>query len=246
MSLRFDEPITIDPTTTITWQGTAVTTITAISPTTLIVPNLTLPAGGTASLAYSNIADASGNLSSGSMTLNLTAWQAYEIGSNANVGSWSYDNGDVIISTNDEGTGKTSDEFLFLAQSASTAGWPAPVALTAHLSSSVTSNRNAQSGLMLRTSADPDAPYVAIVAAGDGHIRMRFRSEWGAPAVNQRVMSRLRPPIDLRVVAIDDHGWLEASVDGGETWTGLNGRPIQLERHRAADRHVHQHPPHRH
>jgi hypothetical protein len=198
--------IVLNP-TSLTGPGSA--TLTTVADSSTPVGTYTLTITGTGS---SQTHSASTALVVASNTGLPQAWADLDIGTPGKAGSASYNSGTFTVSGGGSDIWGTSDQFHYTYEPLT-----GDATLTAHITSQVNSDGWAKSGVMIRASTAPDAPFVDVVLTADRGYRMQYRTSTGASAEQVGGASGPTAPYWVRLVRSGDSFTGYTSADG-VTW----------------------------
>lgn len=147
-------------------------------------------------------------------------WQSASIGSPAIPGWTSYSSGVFTVNAAGADIYGTSDQLEFAYQSVSAIN-----SISAHVASQTNTSSWAKTGLMVRTTTDPGAPYYGVLVTPGNGVVVQWRSAQGG--TTSQVKTTGTVPV-----------WLEIGVSGGTytaytsadgiTWTAITGSGVSL------------------
>ncbi|HEV2237151.1 MAG TPA: PQQ-binding-like beta-propeller repeat protein, partial [Ktedonobacterales bacterium] len=138
-----------------------------------------------------------------------SGWTCQDIGAPAPAGSETAAGGAWSITAGGAGLGGTSDAFRFIAHGVSGDGQ-----ITLHASALAASSAGATIGLMLRQSADPGAPFYAVLLQPGNKAVVAYRQAFGGATTTLNTISTASLPLWLLVQRVGDQLSAATSTDG--------------------------------
>jgi outer membrane protein assembly factor BamB len=149
-------------------------------------------------------------------------WTCQDIGAPAPSGSETVSGATWTISAGGTGMTGTSDQIRLLAQSIS-----GDTQITAQVAAPQSNSASAQTGLMLRQSADPTSPYYAVVVGANHTLAVVSRTFFGATASLLSTVTISASPLYLEIQRTGDVFWAATSSDGS-VYTLVPGTTLTL------------------
>ncbi|HEY7835638.1 MAG TPA: PQQ-binding-like beta-propeller repeat protein, partial [Ktedonobacterales bacterium] len=138
-----------------------------------------------------------------------TGWICQDIGAPAPAGSETTTGAAWTIAAGGVGLGGTSDSFRFIAQGISGDGQ-----ITLHASALAASSAGATVGLMLRQSADPGAPFYAVLLQPGNKALVQYRQAFGGATTTLNTIGTASLPLWLLAQRVGDQLSAATSTDG--------------------------------
>ena len=147
-------------------------------------------------------------------------WTCQDIGSPTSAGSETVASGSWNVTAGGAGVKGTADQFRLMTQAVS-----GDTQINAQVASQ-SSGGSAQTGLMIRQTADPGSPYYAVFCTQGVGVVVQYRSAWGG-GTTTAILSAATLPLYLEIQRVGDHFQAATSTDGS-AYTLVSGGSTTL------------------